>query len=243
MWGEYLIVERFLVMPDDYLLENLTFVEKLPGLFFVKDANSCYISASSGSAQIFGFSDVEQVVGIRDYNLRCKASEAANGFIAEDQQVVSTGKSMVTLNVCCYSDDKWMLLLGQKKPVIDKNGDASGVFFQGIDITDLSVLKYCMQLNERSLGVGSAKSTSYILNAEHCPLRQLSARQQECLFWLVRGKTFREIAVLLGLSLRTVEAYIECIKNKLGCYTKGQIIEKAIDSGFLFYVPRRLLPV
>jgi DNA-binding CsgD family transcriptional regulator len=222
---------------------NFDSLQYTPGAAWVKDVNSCYLAASVKSATIWGFVDIEQVVGIRDYNLRCKASEAAEQFIAQDRHVLSTRQSMVTLNVCCYFGDNCKVLLGQKSPIINEDGDVSGVFFQGIDVTELSVLKYFMQLNKRGLGAENVKSTSYILSAEHCPIKDLSIRQQECLFWLVRGKTFEEIAKLLALSPRTIESYINSIKYKFGCYTKGQIIEKAIDSGFLFYIPRRFLPV
>lgn len=230
-------------MSDDYLLKNLFFVKNLPGLSFVKDDNSCYVSASIDSVKIFGFDKMEQIIGVKDYDLPCRASESAVQFITEDKLVMSMGKSMVTLNVCCYSGERWLLLLGQKSPIRNKDGDVSGVFFQGIDITDLSILRYCLQLNKSEVGAGSQKSISYILSPEHCPIKNLSIRQQECLFWLVRGKTFEEIAELLSLSRRTVESYIDSMKYKFDCYKKGQIIEKAIDSGFLFYIPRRLLPV
>ena len=80
----------------------------------------------------------------------------------------------------------------------------------------------------------------YILTPEASPL-PLTHRQQECLALLIRGKTYKEIAYMLGISNRVVEDHIHAIKYKLGCYSKSQLIEKAIDSGFLFHVPETLL--
>lgn len=64
----------------------------------------------------------------------------------------------------------------------------------------------------------------------------LSKREKECLFWLIHGKTGKEIAEKLSLSPRTVESYLEHCKNKLGCYTKSELFEKALTAkelGFL----------
>ena len=50
----------------------------------------------------------------------------------------------------------------------------------------------------------------------------------------------KEIAYLMSISPRTVETHIENMKYKLGCYSRSQLIEKAIDNGFLFHVPANL---
>ena len=42
----------------------------------------------------------------------------------------------------------------------------------------------------------------------------LSRQERKCLFHLAKGKTAKETAALLCLSPRTVEAYLEQIKNK-----------------------------
>lgn len=61
----------------------------------------------------------------------------------------------------------------------------------------------------------------------------LSKRQLECFFFLIRGKSDKEIAKILQLSPRTVESYIDEIKSKMSCSTRAEIIEKAFDEGML----------
>ena len=53
---------------------------------------------------------------------------------------------------------------------------------------------------------------------------QLTERQAQCAKYVLQGKTAREIAVVLGLSKRTVEDYISHIKLKLGCQNKAELI-------------------
>lgn len=54
--------------------------------------------------------------------------------------------------------------------------------------------------------------------------KPLSTREAECLFHLSQGRTMKEIAELIHLSPRTIETHIDNIKNKMGCYTKGELI-------------------
>ena len=244
MYENSVVTQDFITNIDcknrDELISKFECIRYMPGLILVKDINSQYLSASTTITRTLGFNKVAQVINLKDYDLPCGASEAANQFVFEDKQVLLTKRSITTLNVCCYANDSWKILLGQKLPIIGEDGIVLGIFFQGIDITKVSVLKYYLGLNLNQLDqkIERKRSVSYVLSAEHCPL-PLPPRQQECVFLLVRGKTFKEIAYLLRLSERTVEDYIECIKHKLGCHTKGQVIEKAIDSGFLFYIPER----
>lgn len=58
---------------------------------------------------------------------------------------------------------------------------------------------------------------------------RLSKREIECLQLAVRGKTMREIASLLGLSVRTIEAYMENIKLKFNVATKSELIDLVFD--------------
>lgn len=55
--------------------------------------------------------------------------------------------------------------------------------------------------------------------------QKLSAREKECLVWFLKGKTAQQTADFLNLSRRTVETYFENIKDKLGCYSKAEILQ------------------
>lgn len=63
-------------------------------------------------------------------------------------------------------------------------------------------------------------------------LNSLSEREKECIKWLLKGMTAVQIGKKLYLSNRTVESYIESIKNKLGCRTKKELFDVLIDYPF-----------
>ncbi len=55
----------------------------------------------------------------------------------------------------------------------------------------------------------------------------LSLRDKDVLIHMLEAKTASQIALQLHLSPRTVENYIERLKNKLGCHSKFELIQKA----------------
>ncbi len=61
-------------------------------------------------------------------------------------------------------------------------------------------------------------------------------REAQCMMQLLHGKTFKLTAEALNLSPRTVEYYVKNMKDKLGCRTKPQLIERVIASDFLQHV-------
>ena len=71
--------------------------------------------------------------------------------------------------------------------------------------------------------------------------RKLIRRTDECLYFMLRGKTAREIAKMMHLSIRTVQKYFYFLKISFDCATKSQLIEKAVTEGYINYIPKRLL--
>jgi DNA-binding CsgD family transcriptional regulator len=57
----------------------------------------------------------------------------------------------------------------------------------------------------------------------------LKKRELECLIYLMRGYSAKEIASHLGISPRTVECYVLALKQKLRCTRKSELINKAIN--------------
>ena len=51
----------------------------------------------------------------------------------------------------------------------------------------------------------------------------LTKRELECVCWMRQGKTAEEVAIILGISKRTVEQHITSMKKKFGCTTLFQL--------------------
>lgn len=57
----------------------------------------------------------------------------------------------------------------------------------------------------------------------------LTAREKECLKWFIKGFSAVQIGKKIHLSNRTVEFYLNNIKNKLGCNTKQELFLALLD--------------
>jgi DNA-binding CsgD family transcriptional regulator len=59
----------------------------------------------------------------------------------------------------------------------------------------------------------------------------LTGREAEILMWISRGKTNKEVGIILGSSPRTVNKHLEHIFEKLGVSTRAAAVAKAFQSG------------
>jgi len=57
----------------------------------------------------------------------------------------------------------------------------------------------------------------------------LSRRERDCLRLLIHGHSAKDSAMELHLSPRTVESYLENIKNKLNCHSKRELLSTAAE--------------
>lgn len=62
---------------------------------------------------------------------------------------------------------------------------------------------------------------------------QLSTQQRTCMQYVLKGNTSKEIAQAMRLSPRTIEHYIEILKNKFGCAHKRDLISLFNSNCFL----------
>ncbi len=62
--------------------------------------------------------------------------------------------------------------------------------------------------------------------------RSLTKRELEVCRWIADGKANKEIAIIMGISYRTVEKHVEHILQKLGMENRMQILIHILDQQF-----------
>ena len=229
------------LIKDDGLASQFSYLNNSLSVCIVKDVDSVYQGISKSFATMLGWKSHEQAIGQTDYDIPCDNARFANQFRNLDKQVMTKNCRALALDIM-HSSIGWVSLLTEKIPLTNKDGKIIGVYCNAIDISSLSLFKYSQILSEidRKIINSYDKASKYILTHDHSPL-PLTQRQQECVFLLIRGKTLKQIANILTISVRTVESYIEAIKYRLNCTHKSQIVEKAITSGFLYFIPENFL--
>lgn len=80
--------------------------------------------------------------------------------------------------------------------------------------------------------VNKTSINRYYLNGKYRNV-YLTQKEVQCLYWLLKGKTAEEIALIDGNRKRTIECHFENVKRKLDCIKQSQVIKIIIDAGIL----------
>ncbi len=64
-------------------------------------------------------------------------------------------------------------------------------------------------------------------------VQPLTAREQDCLRWIARGKTSYEISIILGISEHTVRSYTKNIFRKLNMNNRTMAVARAMQLGLI----------
>ncbi len=207
---------------------------QLPGLLLWKNLDSSYRLSNLNTAKIFGFKDVADIIGIMDYDIRCKAAENAHIWIAQDQQVIDSRKKLNAIDVHSYANDEIKAVFYEKAPLVFDN------HVVGVQCISHELDKnFHRLLHEQLLKKNKVLQTYYIVS--RFTEFDLTVRESECLYFFMRGKSTNIIANTLSLSPRTVESHTERIKQKMQCKNKPEFVEKAINLNLNMYILRSLV--
>jgi DNA-binding CsgD family transcriptional regulator len=61
----------------------------------------------------------------------------------------------------------------------------------------------------------------------------LSNREEQCLLWAARGKTYQEIAAILGLAFGSVKTHLDAARHKLHCMNLPHSAAVAFATGLI----------
>lgn len=79
-------------------------------------------------------------------------------------------------------------------------------------------------LNPLSQIISQIKIDKFLINGPN-GIITLTKRESECIKLLGTGKSAKEVAAVLEISPRTVECYVNQIKEKTGCYSKSKLLK------------------
>lgn len=221
---------------DEDISSALRVLNGLPDYFCWKSTNLQYVMMNDATAKLFGFeSSSVSYNRISDHDLKCDAAALATDFRTDDKMVLDTGDELTIFNFCQYANNEWKLLFGRKSVLYNDKNEKKGVYSRFLDVTNCPTFKMILGLCSFD-----HNQVTYVIK-DRFDHYNLSARESEIVFYLLRGRTAKEIAVTLNLSFRTVEKHMERIKTKMGCYNKSQLVEKAWSLGLSGYLPHSIL--
>lgn len=177
-------------------------------------------------AATMGFASIKDSFGKSMFDI--SPADNAEQVISTDRAVVQTSQRKIVEDQVIHFDHAVeQNFLTIKLPWYGNNHQVIGIF-------GCSIL-YGVQPFAETL----AQLVRYGFLANHMPNpfssgfshqeTYFSKREKDCMYFLIRGKTAKETAQLLGLSPRTVENYLSNIKIKLNVYSKSELIDKIFE--------------
>jgi DNA-binding CsgD family transcriptional regulator len=210
--------------------------EQISGYIGWKDQNFRHLGCNRNLAKILKLKDVQQILGLSDDDL-LGSSEALSTFHRENDKIALSGKTVKAIHQAASPYDSSFFYF-IKKPLLDNKNNITGLIYHCQEFA--SKLLHNLANTDRNYFAAHTMPTHYHLVANNNPFK-LAMRELEVLFFLLRGKTAKEIAEIIGLSKRTIESYIEQIKSKFGCNTKTDLLLLAVVNGYMNIIPPRLL--
>jgi len=81
-----------------------------------------------------------------------------------------------------------------------------------------------------SVLIDSAASVNLKLSS---PPVKLSKREEQCLIWAARGKTYQDISDILNISFGSVKSYLDTARHKLNCANLTHAVGVAVATGVI----------
>ncbi len=203
---------------------------------FWKDTDHVFRMINEKMAKDFGHkSAYVSFDGITDYQHKCKAVEMADEFIKNDNFVISQKKSLTMIEMFFNNKSELNLFYVKKSPLFDTKNNVIGVYGTAIDSTHCPIIRSALLMltDDQLLSLHElSKNTqiSYQIKTSYDNL-DLTFRESQVLFNVVRCKPDKWIANQLGISVKTVNNYTDSLRRKFNCQNRSQLRDKAVLSG------------
>jgi DNA-binding CsgD family transcriptional regulator len=214
-------------------------LDSLPKLVYLKDANTRkYIWCNKKFADFLNLKNQKEITGklstdfiknVAIYDL----NNLEQSKKLEDEAIVSKKifkvEKQVDLNHLGTT-----IITGTIIPILNNDGNVDSILCYGSPfmlISDKSLTNAFKAINKVNIPKIVHKP-KYPINTPYGKVK-LSRRETQCILYMIKGLTTKEVAVYMDVSRKTVEKYIESVKSKTGCNSRSELISTVVDGGLL----------
>jgi|SRR5579862_557689 len=208
---------------------HTVYINQLLGNVGWKDKEFRHLGCNNNLANSLNLKFPEDIIGLKDSDLPTHTEQDIR-FHLENDKLALAGKTIKVVH--SYQDLFYFIT---KKPLKDINERTIGVIYHCQELANPDFFFHLNRMDKKYL-LRNKDRSYFNIQSDHNPF-QLSQRQKECVFYMLRGKTTKQIAEILNLSKRTVDFYIENIKNKIACHAKSELLIALIEAGYQHIIP------
>jgi DNA-binding CsgD family transcriptional regulator len=211
----------------------------VPGLVVWMRPDAQFMCANQRAMTVMGFTGFTQLADRYPRDMNSESSKMHDQFVENIGYVFQNQCSVVSVYSAYVANKRWALFIGEEQPLLDGNQTIVGVSSHTMEVTATPMASHLAPLFMNHRKKGGIKLQQGLYHYSACYEDwNLSPRQGECLFWLLKRKSASEIGALLRLSKRTVESYIRLIKSKFQVHTVSELSDFADEQGLHSYIPR-----
>ena len=235
-------------MIDQTVIDSITpqsksFIRYSNDLWCFKNKDFVVQYCNAAWSGTLGFGEPDNVIGVTDYDIPCEAVHCAPLFVEQEKKVMETQKTLTILDIYPVVNDEWRAFITTKMPLFNRHHQLIGNMthcraFDDPSLFDLGNLLSTMHIEHPNTTMLSNQH-SYLLTNEFSTI-DLSDNEADILFYLLRGKSIKQIKRFLKCDHWTVGEIIDSLKIKFGTNNNHELIDHAIAKGFLNQIPPRL---
>lgn len=207
------------------MINNLDLINQLSGYIGWKNLELNHLGCNINLANSLKLKHPQSIIGLKDSDF---LTEEEASFHWENDQLVLQGQTVQCIH---FRDNSAFFLI--KKELLDDNRKRIGIIYH----CHLVETPYYSQLNQSDKKYCSKDFLPSHYKKQSENKFGLSKRELQCMFYILRGKKSKEIGLILNLSKRTIDFYIDNIKNKMGCQNKTELILAGLSAGYMNIVP------
>jgi len=198
-----------------------------------KDKQGKYLGVNNKYLLENNMKSQKDVIGKNDNNFVWE--ENAPKIMAHDKEVMLSRKKHIYFEVIkAVSGDFYRNYLSYKIPLLSRSGKIIGIFGMSLLLNENNAIDF-NNINGDivSLFIGGVSTRSELILPTTKLQSFLTQRQEQCLYFMAKGMTMKQIAHAIGLSPKTVEHHIDALKIKLNCFSRSALIAKAFELGIV----------
>lgn len=215
-------------------------LNQLPTCIAWKDDKSIFMGGNELAAKYCGLKSPLELEGLTDYEVKAPFAQHAEEYKRQDQIVLKEKTTLDIFGVYLCNHGIYETVMTRKVP-LRKDNIVIGTLYQATVLSKKFITSFVnalLKIDNKYDDFNKNKQRSYLCNRKYIDDEiNLTQRESECLFFILRGSPLPKIANILNISARTVEKHIENIKAKMGVHFKSQLIERAIAKGYLYTIP------
>ncbi|MBI2785430.1 MAG: helix-turn-helix transcriptional regulator [Legionella longbeachae] len=218
-----------LLQPDEKEANNensLTKIMNFPVSVILLDHSSKILWINNQNASTLGFDSTHAALG---KTIVCAYKDQSALFsLQHDHDVLKTRQLIIKEESCERVDNKAFHAITAKMPWYDQDDKIIGLagYSLAVGLDNNKSIKDTLQSFLNLNLFENSHSTFPVSTLNNI---SFTKRELDLINYIVKGKTAREMSVIMNLSHRTIESYIECIKAKTGINKKSHLIEYFIN--------------